>query len=299
MRIDTMAGRQTTTDHPLLIIERILRDRESVWRQIKAEYNMNTLILHLLISAALALACYGAVMGYSKDLLQALSSAIKLPILFLLTLAICLPTLYLFNLVFGARLSVRQALALVLVAITVTSVLTLAFAPISLFFLLTAPSYSFFKIINVSILALTGFIGLGFLMGGMRTMNAQPVSEQAAEHQEAAVEEVTMEQLEIVGMSAGRQVLAHRPVAAQRQVSTAAAPVPAPDIRTYRPVAAQRQVSTGLLNIWILLYAFVGTQLAWTLRPFFGDPDQAFQIFRKLDGNFYVNIVKTVLHLFN
>lgn len=145
MAIGTLAGRQTSTDHPLLIIERLLRDRESVWRQIKAEYNMNTLILHMLISSAFALACYGAVMGYSKELLQALSSAIKLPILFLLTLAICLPTLYLFNLVFGARLSVRQALALVLVAITVTSVLTLAFAPISLFFLLTAPSYSFLK----------------------------------------------------------------------------------------------------------------------------------------------------------
>jgi hypothetical protein len=276
MRIDTMARRQTATDHPLLIIERILRDRESVWRQIKTEYNMNTLILHMLISVALALACYGAVMGYyTKEPLQALSSAIKLPLLFLLTLAICLPTLYLFNLVFGARLSVRQALALVLVAITVTSVLTLAFAPISLFFLMTAPGYSFFKILNVSILAMTGFIGLGFLMGGMRSMNALPVSEQAADHQEAAVEETAAEQLELVGMSAGRQVLAHK------------------------PVAAPRRVSTSLLNIWILLYAFVGTQLAWTLRPFFGDPGQAFEIFRKLEGNFYVNIVKTLMHVFN
>src|SRR5215216_6910308 len=109
----------------------------------------------MLGSSVIALACYGIVLGSSNGILQAISSAIKLPILFLLTLAICLPTLYLFNLVFGARLSVRQALALVLVAIAVTSVLTLAFAPISLFFLLAAPSYGFFKIINVSILALT------------------------------------------------------------------------------------------------------------------------------------------------
>jgi len=277
MTIGTLAGRQTSTDHPLLIIERILRDRESVWRQIKAEYNMNTLILHMLISSALALACYGAVMGYSKGLLQALSSAIKLPILFLLTLAICLPTLYLFNLVFGARLSVRQALAQVLVAITVTSVLTLAFAPISLFFLLTAPSYSFFKILNVSIRALTGFIGLGFLMGGMRSMNALPFGEQVADQEDDPTEEtVTAPDLEVVGMSAGRQVLARK------------------------PVAAQRQVSTSLLNIWIILYSFVGTQLAWTLRPFFGDPgQQGFQLFRQIEGNFYVNIVRTILHLFN
>src|SRR4029079_16106610 len=93
-------------------------------------------------SSALSFVFYGLVMGFSNltyPLQQALSSAIKLPLLFCLTLAICLPTLYLFNLLFGARLSVRQALAIVLVAITVTAALTLAFAPISLFFLITAP----------------------------------------------------------------------------------------------------------------------------------------------------------------
>lgn len=111
-------------------------------------------------------------------------------------------------------------------------------------------------------------------MGGMRSMNALPFGEQAVEHEDDLVEEIATEPLEIVGSSAGRQVLAHK------------------------PVAAQRQVSTGLLNIWIILYGFVGTQLAWTLRPFFGDPDQGFQVFRHIEGNFYVNIVKTLLHLF-
>jgi hypothetical protein len=67
-----------------------------------------------------------------ERLLQSLVSTVKLPLLFLVTLAICLPTLYLFNLVFGARLSVLQACALIMVALTVTAVLTFAFAPISL-----------------------------------------------------------------------------------------------------------------------------------------------------------------------
>ena len=88
--------------------------------------------------------------------------------MFLATLAICLPTLYLFNLVFGARLSVLQACALIMLAITVTAVLTFAFAPISLFFLITARSYAFFKLLNVAILALTALIGLRFLTSGMR-----------------------------------------------------------------------------------------------------------------------------------
>ena len=100
------------------------------------------------------------------------SSAVKLPLLFLATLAICLPTLYLFNLVFGARLSMMQAVALIMVSITVTAVLTLAFAPISLFFLITAHNYAFFKLLNVAILVLTALVGLRFLTSGMAALNA-------------------------------------------------------------------------------------------------------------------------------
>lgn len=270
MRIEAMAGPRPATNHPLLIIERILRDREGVWRQIKAEQGLGALINHMLISSTLALACYGAVMGFSKEPLQALSSAVKLPLLFLLTLAICLPTLYLFNLIFGARLSVRQALALVLMAVTVTSALTLAFAPISLFFLLTAQNYSFFKILNVSILTLTGCVGLSFLTGGVRSLNGSPV----APAEPAEPEETDAPEMEVVSASAGRRVVARRP-------------------------AETPQVSSGLLRVWILLYGFVGTQLAWTLRPFFGDPHAPFMLFRQLESNFYVNMAKTIMHMFN
>ena len=91
----------------------------------------------------ISLALYGAVLGASHGWQQILSSMVKLPLLFLATLAICLPTLYLFNLVFGSRLSMVQAVALIMVSITVTAVLTLAFAPVSLLFLVTAKSYSF------------------------------------------------------------------------------------------------------------------------------------------------------------
>ena len=130
------------------------------------------LILRMLLCSVISLAAYGAVLGASNGWLQALVSTVKLPLLFLATLAICLPTLYLFNLVFGARLSVLQACALIMVAITVTAVLTFAFAPISLFFLITARSYAFFKLLNVAILALTALVGLRFLTSGMRALNA-------------------------------------------------------------------------------------------------------------------------------
>lgn len=42
-----------------------------------------------------------------------------------------------------------------------------------------------------------------------------------------------------------------------------------------------------ILRIWVVIFAFVGTQMAWTLRPFVGAPDLKFELFRKQEGNFY------------
>lgn len=244
----TLVGDQTGERSPLLI-ERFLRDSDGVWRQIRLEYRLDSLIWQMLFNAMCCLAAYGAVLGISNGILQALSSAIKLPVLYLLTLAICLPTLYLFNLLYGGQLSARQALALVLAAITVAANLALAFAPITIFFLLTAPNYAFYLVLNVAVLTLSSIIGLRFLVRGMHTINA----------------------LDLVAPPEGAEVAA--------------------------TTARRRPVSTTLLWVWLILYAFVGTQLAWTLRPFFGYPSQTFELFRPLEGNFYTSLVQTVLSL--
>ena len=45
-----------------------------------------------------------------------------------------------------------------------------------------------------------------------------------------------------------------------------------------------------ILQYWLWLYALVGCQLGWTLRPFFGSPGSEFQLFRPMEGNFYLSI---------
>jgi hypothetical protein len=270
--------------HPLLIIERLLRDRASVWAQIVDERDLKGLTLQLLYSSALSLALYGAVMGASNSALQALSSAIKLPLLFLATLAICLPTLYLFNLLFGARLSVMQAVALIMVSITVTSVLTLAFAPISLFFLISAHSYYFIKLLNVAILFLTAVVGLRFLTSGMAYLNEQ--------HELAALEPV---QESVIRIEEPALVGAAEPNGGSSSTLPAAPPVPAlARVPARSSAPAGRPTSMTLLYIWIALFGFVGTQLAWTLRPFFGDPGRPFAVFRHIEGTFYSDIFSTI-----
>jgi hypothetical protein len=272
----------------LLVIERILRDRQGIWQQVVADRGLTRLTGQMMISSMIALACYGAVLGSFHSVLMAVTSAVKLPLLFLVTLAICLPTLYLFNLVFGARLSVRQSLSLVMVALTVTAMLALAFAPISLFFLITAPDYGFFKLLNVAILGLSALVGLRFLTGGMRVLNDNGLL--APEPPAAAP------------VSPSAPALAPAPAAGNGGTATLTHPAPVqvllPMPKAQPHPAAQRPPSMSLLYVWILLFGFVGTQLAWTLRPFFGSPGMKFSLYREIDGNFYAEIFRTISHLF-
>ncbi len=216
------------------VTEHILRQQAVFFEEIKAGHNLAAKIRDMSISAALFLALYGAVMGSSNSIQQAVSSAVKLPILFLITLLICLPTLYFFNLLFGSRLTLAQTLALVLTAITTTAVLTLSFAPIAIFFWLTAPNYAFFLLLNVIVLSLTGVCGLVFLVRGMTI--------------------------------------------AQQEES-------------------QRPGCSPVLWGWIAIYSFVGTQMAWTLRPFFGAPDLPFRFIGAPGGNFYVSVANLIWNL--
>ena len=302
----------------LLVIERILRDRRGIWEQVVEDRQLPQLTGQMLVSSVVALACYGAVLGSFHSVLMALTSAVKLPLLFLVTLAICLPTLYLFNLVFGARLSIRQSLALVMVALTVTAMLALAFAPISLFFLITAPDYNFFKLLNVAILTLSALVGLRFLTGGMRILNESGLLAPEKPAQALAVVPTSPAPAGAVLAGAPGAPAAVMAQAGNGAVTTVAppAPVQAPPapvqvppgyvlqpihqqyVRPVRPQSATTPPSMALLYVWILLFGFVGTQLAWTLRPFFGSPGKPFSLYRDIDGNFYAEIFRTLSHLF-
>ncbi|HEX2975810.1 MAG TPA: hypothetical protein VHO68_07725, partial [Bacteroidales bacterium] len=49
---------------------------------------------------------------------------------------------------------------------------------------------------------------------------------------------------------------------------------------------------------WVVILAFVSSQLAWNLRPFVGSRDMEFQIFRKQQGNFYVAVFHAIGEVF-
>lgn len=57
------------------------------------------------------------------------------------------------------------------------------------------------------------------------------------------------------------------------------------------------QIGVSVFRIWIIILAFVGIQLAWNLRPFVGNQNEDFKLFRKYEGNFYTAISYSVKQL--
>jgi len=63
-------------------------------------------------------------------------------------------------------------------------------------------------------------------------------------------------------------------------------------------ISRRRGASTPIyLRVaWLILYAFVGTQLAWVLRPFIASPNEPFEIFRDRSGSFYESVGQSSMH---
>ena len=217
----------------LILTETMLRYRTRFFYEIRHNRDLPQKIRAMLSASFIFMALYGALLGSTHSLWQALSSAFKLPLLFLITLLICAPVLYIFSAFFGLNQSLRQSLALVMSAITVTALILLALAPLTLFFIITtSDSYQFFKLLNVFFFIVAGVSGGFFLYSGLgsnMTLGSQP--------------------------------------------------------------ARPRQF---VFWLWIAIYIFVGSQMAWTLRPFVGYPNSPFELFRQVGGNFYANILSSL-----
>lgn len=209
----------------------ILTDSAKFVEEVRNPVTLPKRITALVLVSFALIAVYGAFMGAFGGGAQAISSAIKLPLLFVFTGAICFPTLYILNQFAGAKVTAMQYLALVFAAITVCALILIAFAPISAFFLMSSSNYAFFKLLNVAILAFAAFMGVRFLY--TNALNLSKDSEGS-------------------------------------------------------PIVRRR-----ILSFWVVLFAFVGSQLGWTLRPFFGSPGMKFEVVREVGGNFYADVAKS------
>jgi hypothetical protein len=241
-----------------------------------------------LTTAGLVLgATYGAFMGIYAVLRtqnpswpQLAATVVKVPLLFLLTLVVTFPSLYVFSALANSRLRGPDTLRLLLAAVTVNLALLASFGPVTGFFTLSTDSYPFLVVLNVILFAISGFAGLAFLRRAIGTLfeappPPAPAAETPASGEPAADAPSRLEAA--VGGAAERRPFPPPP---------RAVPAPADD--------AGRRV----FRIWILTYGVVGAQMAWILRPFIGSPGLEFTFFRPRGSNFFEGLWHSVQRLF-
>ena len=89
-----MLEKQTDVKKHFGVLLSLLRDRQNFLEEIRQEIRLQNKISSLFITSSIFFAIYGVIIGASHSFGQALSSAIKLPAFYLLTLMICFPTLF-------------------------------------------------------------------------------------------------------------------------------------------------------------------------------------------------------------
>lgn len=223
----------------LALINNLIRNRnEFISRSLNQRLSLKE-NLTLLTFSVLFYSVYGLIIGASHSMLQAGISGLKLPCLFLITTLICFPALYFFLTILGIRQSGGQLISFMFYCLTIMSIVLFVLAPVSLFFLITSHDYLFFKLLNIAIFSVAGFVGL---------------------------------------FSFYKNILA---------------------VIKNIPEGVNRRRAIVFLILWLMMFAFVGCQLSYTLSPFFGYPNEPFVLFTNAQSNFQLDVLETLTTITN
>lgn len=206
--------------------------------------------------------------------MQLFASGVKLPLLFFLALLVTFPSLYVFNALIGSRLSVVSALRLMVASMGVMLAVLASLGPIVIFFSLSTTSYPFMILLNVAMCAVAGILGLAFLL---RTLHRLVLVQETRDHPIPPVQPQE---------SGG-----------ENQQAREANPDPSGALDRVGTFTSRKAIN--VFRIWTTVFALVGAQMSWVLRPFIGNPGQSFEWFRERESNFFLAVFRTLGNLFS
>jgi hypothetical protein len=179
---------------------------------------------------------YGVVMGSYNGFQQSMITGIKIPCLIFLSLIVCFPALFVIQYMIGSTMTLYQMTNIILAGFFVFSTISLSFAPIVVFFMITGDNYAFLKLLHVAIFTFSGIFAIKSIIEGL-TFSCEK--------------------------------------------------------KNIYP-----KLGMKIFKIWVVILAFVSSQLAWNLRPFVGSHDLPLELFRHRQSNFYVAVIQSVADLF-
>ena len=235
-------------------------------------------------------AMYGACMGFFGVFGRAepearfiLADVVKVPLLFLLTLVVTFPSLYVFNALVGSRLGVLDLAKLMACALGILVSVLAAFGPIVAFFSVTTTSYPFILLLNVAVFVLAAGFAVVFLLRTVDRLTlplpAPPLPVPPAE----APSELGL-------LPPVVATLESEPRDSERPIRVERRPRANPLQEQPQPDPKVRAVFRG----WLVVFAIVGTQMSWVLRPFIGSPSASFTWFRPRSGSFFEGVMTSL-----
>lgn len=211
-------------------MEEFIKQSDKFLKNLTEEKDLATYFVNSNLAILVLSAIYGATMGTYASGLQILYSALKVPMLLLLSLYLAVPSYYVLYSLLGCKQTLGQTVVLLLFGFTIMSTVLIALVPVNLFFIITTTksfeAHAFTALLNIAIFALGGFFALTCFVKGAQVLFREPSE-------------------------------------------------------NWKPAF--------LLGSIILM--FVGTQLAWVLRPFF---NYYAWFIRPLESNFYTAVITLI-----
>ncbi|MBN2209969.1 MAG: hypothetical protein JW709_01120 [Sedimentisphaerales bacterium] len=270
-------------------LDRILRGDATRLEQLQQgqiEFSVGGVVLVTVVLAMIYGVCMGAfamIRTSGEAYMQLIASTVKFPLLFFLTLVVTFPSLYVFNALIGSRLSAGSALRLMTAAIGVMMAVAASLGPIVVFFSVSTTSYHFMSLLNVVACTVAGLLGLAFLL---RTL-----------HRLVLIQTYEEEKPYIPTNNTLPPESAPAPVEEQMDSTPQEKPLPASALDFMGPQPIPRV--SRVFKTWVLVFALVGAQMSWILRPFIGNPAQPFTWFRERESNFFMAVFKALQSLLN
>lgn len=269
-------------EHALKDLDRLLRGdatRLAALKQGKIEVEEGQLpwiVIGLGLFYGLCMGCFALFnKPFADAWLQTAASMAKVPVLFGATLLVTFPSLYVFNTLVGSRLTLQSVWRLLLSALAVMMAVLASLGPIVAFFSVSTTNYPFVLLLNVAVFALSGFLGLKFLLHTLHRLTMVLYQAKTPAPLAATVDEFgfPLENLPVEN--------AKEPGALERVDERAIG-------------ASVRQV----FAVWVIVFGMVGSQMSWVLRPFISHPDKHFVIFSPRESNFFAAVFDSIVRVF-
>ena len=160
------------------VVEEFIKRSDEFFKNLIEEKDLTAYFVSSNLAILVLSAVYGATMGTYAGGLSILFSAIKVPMLLLISLYLTVPSYYVLYSLLGGKRTLRQTAILLLFSFTIMATVLIALVPVNLFFVITttrsSATYAFMVLLNIAIFTLGGFFALTNFVKGARVLYREP-----------------------------------------------------------------------------------------------------------------------------